>query len=66
MDFEKMYRVMVKYEGSFQGTGQTEDGEVTVEGNVINQLFYTHDKALKLKGILEDDGFEVILRRGGK
>lgn len=66
MKFNEMYRVMVKQNGRFIGTGQTPSGEITTEVNVINQSFYTEENANKLKKSLEDAGFEVKLKKGSK
>lgn len=64
MDFNEMYRVLVKQNGRFVGTGQTKSGDITIEPNVINQSFYTLENAEKLKKALEDVGNEVKLKKG--
>lgn len=66
MNFDEMYRVLIKREGKFVGTGSTKDGQLTAEGNLINQNFYAYEKALEIKSILEKDGFEVKVSKGGK
>ena len=66
MNFSEMYRVMVKQNGRFIGTGQTTSGDITTEPNIIHQSFYMEDDAEKLKRSLEEAGFEVKLKKGGK
>ena len=61
-----MYRVMVKQNGRFVGTGQASNGNVTTETNIIYQSFYTEENANKLKESLEKAGFEVKLKKGSK
>lgn len=64
--FENLYRVLVKTEDSkiFRGTGQTDDGAITIETNVLHQCFYPESDALKLQEILTKEGFEVKLKKG--
>lgn len=66
MNFNEMFRVMVKQGQKFVGTGRTGDGGVTLEPNVIHQTFYMKEDADKLKASLENDGFEVKLKKGSK
>lgn len=66
MNFNEMYRVMVKQGQKFVGTGQTNDGAITLEPNIIHQSFYTKENADKLKNSLEQNGFEVKLKKGSK
>lgn len=64
--FNEMYRVMIKQGQKFVGTGQTNDGAITLEPNIIHQAFYTKENADKLKKSLEENGFEVKLKKGNK
>lgn len=66
--FNNLYRVMVKGNGknNFQGTGQTKDGEITIESNVINQMFYTEKDANILAESLIDAGFETKIVQGSR
>jgi len=66
MNFNEMYRVMVKQNGRLVGTGQASNGDVTTETNIIYQSFYTEENANKLKESLEKAGFEVKLKKGSK
>lgn len=66
MNFNEMYRVMVKKNGRFVGTGRTSAGQITTETNVIHQSFYTKKDAEKLKHSLENAGFKVKLKKGSK
>lgn len=66
MNFNEMYRVMIKQNGRFVGTGQTSAGDITTENNIIHQSFYTIESAEKLKTSLEEAGFEVKLKKGNK
>lgn len=59
-----MYRVMIKHEEVWIGTGKDEDEDITAESNVVNHLFYTFENATKLKVILNRNGFEVKLVKG--
>lgn len=64
MNFNEMYRVMVKQGQRFVGTGKTSDGGITLEHNIIHQTFYTKGDANKLKDSLEKTDFEVKLQKG--
>ena len=66
MNFNEMYRVMVKRNSRFIGTGRTDAGEITFEDNIIHQTFYSHENAKRVKRILEEAGYEVKLKKGGK
>lgn len=66
--FSNMYRILVKAKGakSFQGTGQTNTGAITIEPNVINQAFYSEEGANKIADELRDAGFEAKVVKGSK
>lgn len=63
--FSSLYRVLVKQDGkaNFQGTGRT-DGGITIEPNVIHQMFYAKEDALRLCEELNRAGFETKIERG--
>lgn len=63
--FSELYRVMVKEKGkqTFQGTGKTSEG-ITIEPNIIHQVFYKKEDALTLCKNLNEAGFETKIKRG--
>lgn len=66
--FSQMYRVLVKAKGakSFQGTGQTNTGAITIEPNIVNQAFYSEEGANKITDELKEAGFEAKVVKGSK
>lgn len=64
--FNNSYRVLVKTKGSkiFRGTGQTLEGDITIEPNVINQMFYSEENAIKLSESLIRSGMETKIVKG--
>lgn len=64
--FNEMYRVLAKVSGSrmFQGTGQTSDGAITIEPNVINQSFYSEIDANKIAESLISAGIDAKVVQG--
>ena len=63
--FSNLYRVLVKEKGKgiFRGTGRA-NGGITLEPNIIHQMFYEEQDALKLCAELNAAGFETKIERG--
>lgn len=54
-------RVLVRKEGEgeFVGVGRNEYGEIVVEHNILKQIFYKEEEAIKVCELLENSGFDT-------